>query len=203
MSPGNGLEKKSLWVSVLFETGRFWAGSERMSKLWMRTMVNLSVMSLLHSCKCCPQSCNLLNGCSVLSTPTTAVYLVQMCQSVHWKKYKASGLASIILHPLLNLSCFHSVWHCWLGIMVWPIKIEWWGWLKWGADCLHMGCHCQPQTLSSLASLKSRMVLPFRYRLTQVVLEKRSFCLLDPWGKGCCFFMPAIYATISVKSVVC
>jgi len=123
--------------------------------------------------------------------------------SEHWKKYEASGLASIILHPLLNLSCFHSVWHCWLGIRVWPIKIEWWGWLKWGADCLHMGCHCQPQTLSSLASLKSRMVLPFRYRLTQVVLEKRSFCLLDPWGKGCCFFMPAIYATVSVKSVVC
>ena len=30
-----------------------------------------------------------------------------------------------------------------------------------------------PKTLSSLASFKSRLVLPFRYRLTQVVLEKR------------------------------
>ena len=30
-----------------------------------------------------------------------------------------------------------------------------------------------PQTLSSLASFESRLVLPFWYRLTQVVLEKR------------------------------
>ena len=34
-------------------------------------------------------------------------------------------------------------------------------------------CHCRPQTLSSLASFKSRLVLPFCYRLTQAVLEKR------------------------------
>ena len=34
-------------------------------------------------------------------------------------------------------------------------------------------CHCHPKTPSSLASFKSRLVLPFRYRLTQVVLEKR------------------------------
>jgi len=35
-------------------------------------------------------------------------------------------------------------------------------------------CHClQPKTSSSLASFQSRLVLPFWYRLTQVVLEKR------------------------------
>ena len=33
--------------------------------------------------------------------------------------------------------------------------------------------HCHPKTPSSLASYKSRLVLPFWYRLTQVVLEKR------------------------------
>ena len=33
--------------------------------------------------------------------------------------------------------------------------------------------HCHPKTPSSLASFKSRLVLPFWYRLTQVVLEKR------------------------------
>ena len=32
-------------------------------------------------------------------------------------------------------------------------------------------CHCVPQTPSSPASFKSRLVLPFWYRLTQVVLE--------------------------------
>ena len=36
-----------------------------------------------------------------------------------------------------------------------------------------------PKTLSSLASFQSRLVLPFWYRLTQVVLEKRQL-------NGCC-----------------
>jgi len=34
-------------------------------------------------------------------------------------------------------------------------------------------CSCHPQTPSSLVSFKSRLVLPFWYQLTQVVLEKR------------------------------
>jgi len=34
-------------------------------------------------------------------------------------------------------------------------------------------CHCHPKAPSSLASLMSRLVLPFWYWLTQVVLEKR------------------------------
>ena len=46
--------------------------------------------------------------------------------------------------------------------------------LEWGADCLHMvsWCHCRRQTLSSLASFNFRLVLPFSYHLSQVVLEK-------------------------------
>jgi len=44
-----------------------------------------------------------------------------------------------------------------------------------GADCLHMVqlMPLHPETASSLASFKSRLVLPYWYRLTQVVLEKR------------------------------
>ena len=44
-----------------------------------------------------------------------------------------------------------------------------------GADCLHMVqlMPLDPETPSSLASFKSRLVLPFWYRLTLVVLEKR------------------------------
>ena len=70
------------------------------------------------------------------------------------------------------------LWLCWNNI--WPVKIEWWGvgvviCLERGADCLHivqlMPLH--PKTPSSLASLKSRLVLPFWYWLNQVVLEKR------------------------------
>ena len=74
------------------------------------------------------------------------------------------------------------VWHCWLGIRksIWLVKIKSWGvgvviCLERGADCLHMVqlMPLHPKTPSSLASFKSRLVLPFWYRLAQVVLEKR------------------------------
>ena len=46
--------------------------------------------------------------------------------------------------------------------------------LEQGADCLHMVqlMPLHPKTPSSLASLKSRLVLRFWYWLTQIVLEK-------------------------------
>jgi len=46
--------------------------------------------------------------------------------------------------------------------------------LEQGADCLHTFqlMPLLPKTSSSLASFKFRLVLPFWYRLTQVVLEK-------------------------------
>ena len=75
------------------------------------------------------------------------------------------------------------LWHCWLGVRksIWPGKIEWLGvgvviCLERGADCLHM-IQLMPlhhKTSSSLASFKSRLVLPFWYQRTQIVLEKRS-----------------------------
>ena len=45
--------------------------------------------------------------------------------------------------------------------------------LERGADCLHMVQLMSQQPSSSLASFKSRLVLPFWYLLTHVVLEKR------------------------------
>jgi len=48
--------------------------------------------------------------------------------------------------------------------------------LQRGADCLHMVqlMPLHPKTPSSLASFKLRLVLPFWYWLTQVVLEQRK-----------------------------
>ena len=76
------------------------------------------------------------------------------------------------------------LWRCWLGDRkgIRPVKnsggvLAWlsvWSevqtcvWPRW--------CHCHSL---SLAPVKSRLVLPFWYRLTQVVLEKRPL-------KGCC-----------------
>ena len=79
------------------------------------------------------------------------------------------------------------LWCCRLGVekSVWPVKTEWWGvgvviCLERGAVCLHM---VHPKTPTSLASLKSRLVLPFWYRHTQAVPEKRP---LNGFGNSRC-----------------
>jgi len=56
-----------------------------------------------------------------------------------------------------------------------PVKNEWWGsgvviCLERDAE-LHMA-QLMPRHSLSLASVKSRLVLPFWYQLTQVVLDK-------------------------------
>ena len=45
-------------------------------------------------------------------------------------------------------------------------------------------CHCRPKTPSSLALFESRLILPFWYRLTQIVLEKRPLngCSSSSYG---------------------
>jgi len=69
------------------------------------------------------------------------------------------------------------LWHCWLGIRksIRPVKIDWLSvWSEVQIVCIRFSwCHCHPQTPSSLALLKSRLVLPFWNWLTQVELEKR------------------------------
>ena len=64
------------------------------------------------------------------------------------------------------------LWRCRLGARkgIRPVKIEWWGvgvaiCLERGADCLHM-VQLMPLMPLSLASFKSRLVLPFLYRLS-------------------------------------
>ena len=76
------------------------------------------------------------------------------------------------------------LWCCWLGGRkgIWPVKKLSSGVLAWLSvwsevqTCICPSwCHCHSL---SLASAKSRLVLPFWYRLTWVVLEKRAcvFC---------------------------
>jgi len=65
------------------------------------------------------------------------------------------------------------LWHCWLGVRIVSGGC-WHGYLS-GARCkwFAYGPADATATPSSLAWLKSRMVLPFWFRLTQVVREKR------------------------------
>jgi len=71
-------------------------------------------------------------------------------------------------------------------------KTELWGagvviCLEWGAD-LHMASWCHCNSLS-LASVKSRLVLPFWYQLTRVVPDKGllngSVCVYSQKQSGC------------------
>ena len=62
------------------------------------------------------------------------------------------------------------LWCCWLGSRnsIWPVKTEWWG--AGVVICLECSwCHCHSL---SLASVKSRFVIPFWYQLTRVVSDK-------------------------------
>jgi len=81
---------------------------------------------------------------------------------------------TVVYHSMLMFLCRTNA-VLWLGVRksIQAVKIEWWGvgvvicqivciWSSW--------CHCHPKTL---ASFKSRLVLPFWYRLAQAVLEKR------------------------------
>jgi len=83
------------------------------------------------------------------------------------------------------------LWCCWLGGRkgIWPVNNWvvgcWHGYLS-GARCIWPGwCHCHSQ---SLASVKSRLVLPFWYRLTRVVPDKGplNWCVLSPRSSASC-----------------
>jgi len=71
------------------------------------------------------------------------------------------------------------LWHCWLGGRkgIRSVKTECWGTgmvicLEQGANDLHVPswCHCHPN-ISCCSKIQNGV--PFWYRLTQVVLEKR------------------------------
>ena len=79
------------------------------------------------------------------------------------------------------LSLLSVLWHCWLGIWksIQPVKkfsdevlVRLSVWSEVQIVCI-WSSWCRPKTPSSLASFKSRLVLPFWYWLTWVVLEKR------------------------------
>ena len=77
---------------------------------------------------------------------------LQCFDTVGWASGRASGLYRLNDEVLVWLSVWSEVQIVYI-------------WSSW--------CHCHPKTPSSLASFKSRLVLPFWYRLTQVVLETR------------------------------
>jgi len=123
-------------------------------------------------------------GCSFVRDTSTALRrpLAVFEVRVHGKKEREWG------ESYAGKERTGGTWKAWtlatrvgLGVRksMQPAKIEWWGvgaviCLEQGADCLHvvqlMPLH--PKTPSSLAALKSWLVLPFWYWLTQANLER-------------------------------
>ena len=68
------------------------------------------------------------------------------------------------------------LWRCWLGDRkgIPPVKTEWWGAGVWSEvqTCIYCPADAIATHSLSLASVKSRLVLPFWYQLTLVVPEK-------------------------------
>jgi len=58
-----------------------------------------------------------------------------------------------------------------------------------------------PKTPSSLASFKSRLVLPFSYQLTEVVLEKRSLNVYTSSSSSCACFLELLICVRCVDDV--
>jgi len=78
-----------------------------------------------------------------------------------------SALTLLVGHQEEHLACKNWAMMCWCSYLS-RVTCRLFALFAYGpADAT------ASQTLSSLTSFKSRLVLPFRYRLTQVVLEKR------------------------------
>jgi len=131
-----------------------------------------------------------------ISVDSSALWSNFSCWTLgKWMLSGAATRSSLSFWNFLTDVTLPSVlWYCWLGIRksIQPAKNLlmkcWCGYLFWSEVqilCMWSSwCHCTP---SSLASLKSRMVLPFWCWLTQIVLEKRPLnqCLSVNW----CYFV--------------
>ena len=94
--------------------------------------------------------------------------------------YSCSTCLIIYVQLAIQFTLPSVLWRCWLGGRkgIWPVKNWvvgcWHGYLSWlwseVQTCIWPSwCHCHSL---SLDSVKSRLVLPFWYRLTRVVPEK-------------------------------
>ena len=138
---------------------------------------------------------------------TDVTWLTKQCwsQCLHWTRHPTSSLytscSPISMQPKYVLKCqllildkMPSVlWRCWLGGRkgIRPVKdvnsgvLAWLSvWSEVQTSIWPSWCHCHSL---SLASVKSRLVLPFWYRLTWVVPEKmplnRCLCVCIWVGK--------------------
>ena len=166
---------------------RIWQCDCLWFSLWLCRKYVVSYRKLLHDILCWLKlliSTESFNYCSIL----------HCCSQFHFHAYEFLPCQLVFIHDF-NFIAFllpSVLWRCWLGGRkgIWPVKTEWWVlvWLSvWGGvqTCIWPSwCHCHSL---SLASVKSRLVLPFWYWLTRVVPDKEP---LNGCVCVCVCFMP-------------
>ena len=130
-----------------------------------------------------------------LLTVTSAAVLIRP-SDFEWTLFQKIVNCRILYKSLYLCGCAFSavpsvLWRCWLGGRkgIRPVKnwvVGWWRGSLWSdvQTCIWPSwCHCHSL---SLASVKSRLVLPFWYRLTWVVPEKGPLhvcaCVCTYWA---------------------
>ena len=105
------------------------------------------------------------------------IILLQLNIFVHNINYRLSSITAFSASMLLvgwqegHLACKNNLSG---GVLAWLSvwsEVQTCIWTSW--------CHCHSL---SLASVKSRLVLPFWYRLTRVVLDKRAVKRVNVWS---------------------
>jgi len=120
------------------------------------------------------------NVCMITSLPRKRISAISQWKTflrvlpTRWRR-KPASIEITSLSPYVYVPSV--LWRCWLGGRkgIRPVKnrvVGCWHGYVWSEvqTCIWPSwCHCHSL---SLASVKSRLVLPFWYRLTQVVLDK-------------------------------
>ena len=154
-----------------FQAGcSFWCQTNCAKPVWARGRCRISPPRFL--AECCKRQLNQRSLVLLYFRLFTFSDLYWVCLSVF-----SCTVLFVSISQVINPSV---LWHCWLGGRkgIRPVKTEWWvlAWLSVWSEmqtCIWPSwCHCHSL---SLASVKSRLVLPFWYRLTQVVLDKGPF----------------------------
>ena len=136
---------------------------------------------------CCQQNSSLVelvdHICDGYCTVTLPMMLCTHCAIVHYISIDFNALIPLLPFVVVLLSDEVLVWlSVWIEVLIVGV------WSSW--------CHCHPKTPSSLDLFKSTLVLPFWYRLTQVVLEKRLLNTCSSSSCCCCTTHSYCYAAV-------
>ena len=103
-------------------------------------------------------------------------YFGEICFILCWTVASiwCSKVCAVFFWTTLYIILLLVLWYCWFGARKSKLSDEVVVRSKVHIVCLWSSwCHCHPQTPSSFATFKSRLILPFWYQFTKILQEKR------------------------------